>query len=117
MTTVSAERARQVANCRVDSWIRLYPVLAALHVSLDDGPGALIDVLTDAPLQHQAEAQRVLRMMNQINWQVEPLSGPYAKNPWLGFRLSVGPQVWWLRFEPNPRMRIRQIERVAPPQA
>lgn len=91
------------------------PVLAALHVPLDGGAEALIDALADAPLQQHAEAQRVLRAMNQMNWKVEALNGPFATNPWLGFRLTAGPLVWWLRFELGSQMRIRQIERMVPP--
>jgi len=110
----SAERMQQVANCRVDSWVRLYPVLAALHVSLDDGPQALVEALHDAPMTCQTEAQRALRALGQFHWQVEALTGRYAHNPSLGFRLVAGPQSWWLRFAPAARLQLRQVERVSP---
>jgi hypothetical protein len=110
----SAERVQQTANCRVDSWMRLYPVLAALHVSLDDGPQALVTALHEAPLPCQSEAQRALRALTQFSWQVEGLKGPFAHNPYMGFRIVAGPQSWWLRFEPSARLRLRQVERISP---
>jgi hypothetical protein len=110
----SAERSQQTANCRLDSWMRLYPVLASLHISLDDGPLTLVDALHEAPLACLNEAQRVLRALTQFSWQVEALKGPYAHQPALGFRLVAGPQSWWLRFQPSARLRLRQVERISP---
>ncbi len=111
----SAERMQQTANCRFDSWTRMFPVLASLHISLDDGPITLVDALHEAPLPCESEAQRVLRALGQFSWQVESLTGPFASNPWLGFRVVAGPQCWWLRFEPSQRLRLRQVERLRPP--
>jgi hypothetical protein len=112
MSTV--ERLAQAAHCRADSWVRLYPVLASLHVSLDDGPEALVTALHEAPPACQAEAERVLRAMGRTSWRVERLVGLYAANPRLGFKLVAGISTWWLRFEPSSRLRIHQIERVPP---
>jgi hypothetical protein len=111
---MSTERQQQAANCRLESWRRLYPVLAALHVSRDDGPEALVDELHDAPLVCRAEATRILRAFSAYNWRVERLQGPFSRNPRLGFRVLAGNHIWWLRFEPSPRLVIRHIERVNP---
>jgi hypothetical protein len=110
----SAERKLQTANCRLDSWMRMYPVLAALHVSLDDGPRTLVDALHEAPVSCLNETQRVLRALTQFAWQVESLKGPFAKHPSMGFRLVAGPQSWWLRFQPGAQLRLRQVERITP---
>jgi hypothetical protein len=111
---MSNERKQQAANCRLESWRRLYPVLAALHVPREDGPQALVDELHDAPMGCRAEANRILRAFSAYSWRVERLQGPFARNPRLGFRVLAGSHVWWLRFEPSPRLVIRHIERVSP---
>jgi hypothetical protein len=109
-----AERIHQAANCRLETWHRLSPVLAALHVPRERGPEALVDELHDAPLGCRAEALRMLRAFSQHRWHVHSPSGPYARDPRLGFRVVAGPMAWWLRFEPSPRLLIRHIERLGP---
>ena len=111
---MASEREQQAANCRLESWRRLYPVLAALHVPHEDGPEALVDELHAAPMGCRAEAMRMLRAFSQHRWHVHRPSGPYARDPRLGFRVVAGPMSWWLRFEPSPRLLIRHIERLGP---
>jgi hypothetical protein len=110
--TTATERSKQVANCRLDTWARLMPVLSSLHVSRSEGPEVLVQALHDAPLTCKAETLRVLRAMGQRSWSLQRLTGPYASNHRLGFCIVAGAQAWWLSFEPGPHLRLKHIEKV-----
>jgi hypothetical protein len=108
------QRPQIVRLCRLDSWQRLRPKLAALHAPTDAGPELVIDWLLDAFAPAQPEAQRVLRAIARQPWRVDALTGLYDRDPRLGFRLSAGATTWWLQLSPAPRLHIHRIERFTP---
>ena len=106
------DRSRLAAGCRPDTWQRLAPRLAAMHVPAGDGPEVLVQWLEQAGGRVRSDAQRVLRAMERHTWRVQALTGPYNAATKLGFRVTAGAQAWWLQFEPAPRLRIVRIERL-----
>jgi hypothetical protein len=107
------DRSRLAAGCRPDTWQRLAPRLAAMHVPVGDGPEVLVLWLEQAGGRVRSDAQRVLRAMERHHWRVQALTGPYNAATKLGFRVTAGAQAWWLQFEPAPRLRIVRIERLS----
>jgi hypothetical protein len=104
------DRARLASGCRRDSWDRLAPRLAAMHIPSSSGPEALVQLLDEAGGRVRADAQRVLRALERQPWRVQALEGPYRGAAKLGFHVHAGSQGWWLQFEPAPRLRIVRIE-------
>lgn len=109
---MTTDRSRLAAGCRIDTWQRLAPRLAAMHVSSAAGPEVLVQWLEQAGGRVRGDAQRILRAMERYTWRVQALTGPYHAAAKLGFRVVAGNQAWWLQFEPAPRLRIVRIERL-----
>lgn len=105
--------SRLAAACRADSWQRLAPRLAAMHIPCSAGPEVVIQLLQQAGGRVRGDAQRVLRAFERHPWRVQALTGPYRGAAKLGFQVLAGNQGWWLQFEPAPRLRIVRIETLA----
>lgn len=112
-----SDRTRLAAGCRMESWQRLAPRLATMHLPADEGPAALVDLLDRANGRARADALRVLRAIERNPWRVEALNGPYRGAAKLGFRVYAGRYGWWLQFEPVPQLRIVRIETLGAPEA
>lgn len=102
--------AQVAANCAPQSWARLRPVLAALHVPAAAGPDQVLGWLEEAFAPAQSEARRVILAISRQRWQALALPGPY-KSARLGLRIVAGGNTWWLRFVSAPTLHVHTIER------
>jgi hypothetical protein len=105
------QRQRIGANCRLHGWQQLRPLLMQMHVPAGASPQVIVQWLEDAPAQLRSTALRLLKAMEHKAWRVEALQGPFH-DPRLGFHVITGNQVWWLRFDMRPQVRVSGIESV-----